>query len=184
MRRVGVARQRRLGRFGNFLEHQQWRRLGRVGDRANPHFANQWQRCPPCQVQPLAEMRADPIGHELAWHQDRQLARVGIERPDFGGLQPAVEGARAKITAKPLANRFPSGVERRGHCLPGMIQPIFATLHRPSPHLYPDTVRPSRRMQFTALDSLFFCAPRRRFAPGRKVLRPADPAFKQVFSTK
>ena len=60
-------------------------------------------------------MRAHPIGHELARHDELERARVGIERAELGRLQPAVEGARAAIAAKAGADRFPgrgSGVSR------------------------------------------------------------------------
>jgi hypothetical protein len=64
-------------------------------------------------VQPLAEVAADPVGHELARHDELEARRVGIEGAQLGRLQPAVEGARAAVAAKAGADRGPGGSERR-----------------------------------------------------------------------
>ena len=80
------------------------RRVG-GGDHAN--VANDRKNRLPRQRQPLAEMRADPVGHELARHDEVERAAVRLERAELGGLQPAVEGARAKIAAKSGADRIP-----------------------------------------------------------------------------
>src|SRR5688500_8539883 len=58
-------------------------------------------------------MRTDPVGHELARHDQLELARVGVEAAQLGGLQPAIEGAGAAIAAKASADRFPCRRQRR-----------------------------------------------------------------------
>ena len=70
-----------------------------------------WDRRPKRRFAPIADDRQDrtstpapagrrngelhPVGHELARHDDVELARFAVERAELGGLQPAVEGARA-----------------------------------------------------------------------------------------
>jgi len=111
--RVEVRRRRialDLGR--RFLEDQQrrWARRIRGGDDSD--FPNHRENGLPCQCQAIAEVRAHPISHELARHDEIEGAAVGFERAELGRLQPAVKGARTKVTAKSSANRFPCCLER------------------------------------------------------------------------
>ena len=115
--RVGIA----LGRRRRFLEDQQRRRARRIGGGDHADVADDRQDRLPGERQPLAEMRAHPVGHELARHDDVERAAVGLERAELGRLQPAVEGARAKIAAKSGADRFPGGFERRRNRRPGQL---------------------------------------------------------------
>ena len=57
-------------------------------------------------------MRADPVGHELTGHDDVERTAVRIEIAESGRLQPAVECACAKVTAKSCPDRVPGGLER------------------------------------------------------------------------
>ena len=70
-------------------------------------------------------MRTNPIRHELAWHDEIERAAVRIETAERGRLQPAVERASSKITAKSRPDRVPSGLERCGD-LP--FRPLLARL--------------------------------------------------------
>src|SRR4051794_35041732 len=58
-------------------------------------------------------MRAHPVGHELAWHDEVEGAAIRLEGAKFGRLQPTVECASTEITAKPRANGVPGSLERR-----------------------------------------------------------------------
>ena len=60
----------------------------------------------------VREVRAHPVRHELAWHQQLERAGVGVEGAERGRLQPAVEGAGAKVASKARADRLPCGLQR------------------------------------------------------------------------
>jgi hypothetical protein len=95
----------KLGAFG----------LRSVGSGDHPHVADDGKHRLPGKSQPIAEVRAHPIGHELARHDEVQHATVGLERAELSGFQPAIERTRAKIATQAGADRFPSRFERRGH---------------------------------------------------------------------
>ena len=98
---------------GELLEDQQRRRTRRIGGGDHPYRANDRQNRLPCQRQALAEMRAHPVGHELARHDDFERAAIRLELSELGGFQPAVKGPGAKVTAKSSAYRFPGRLKRR-----------------------------------------------------------------------
>src|SRR6476469_3585814 len=60
-------------------------------------------------------MRPYPIRHELARHAEVERPAVGLEIAELSRLQPAVECARTKITAKAVPDRIPSGLQRCRH---------------------------------------------------------------------
>src|SRR4051812_41826540 len=114
-------------------------------------------------------MRAHPVGHELAGHDEIKRAAVGIEGPELRGLQPAVEGASAKIAAKSHANRFPGRLERCGN-QPGWLNIRIRNdpLHLSAP---PSSNPPWQKGSAApdpsrALNASFLSCPRRGFAPG------------------
>ena len=182
--RVGIA----LGRRRRFLEDQQRRGPRRIGGGDHPDIANDRQDRLPRQRQPLAEMRANPVGHELARHDDVERAAVGLERAELGGLQPAVEGTSAKVAAKAGANRFPGRFERRGDCAPSAsstdeFAPPPCTgsrLPRSNPQTQDKRI-PSRANRVARPRSLFSLAPGADSRPERPVLRLSRRSFQVPF---
>src|SRR5207302_6394893 len=85
---------------------------GRIGGGDDAYATDDRKHRLPRERQPLAEMRAYPVGHELARHDDIERARIGLEGAELGRLQPAVEGPCPKIAAKSGADRFPGSLER------------------------------------------------------------------------
>src|SRR6185295_10576296 len=110
VRGVGVA----LRRERRFVEDQERRRSRGIRSGNDSHVTDHWKNGLPCERQPIAEVRADPIGHELARHDDVERAAVRIERPELGRLQPAVKGADSKVAAKSGADGVPGSFERCG----------------------------------------------------------------------
>src|SRR5207342_1121457 len=118
------------------LQHQQRRRLGTVGTSDDSNITNDRQHVAPGKGQPLAEMALHPIRHELAGHDDLELAGVAVERAELSRLQPSVKGASAAVPAQPGANGFPGGFKWRRHrCGIGDTQIFPTALHWRAPSL-------------------------------------------------
>ena len=81
---------------------------------ADHDIANERQRRTPGEPQPVAEIGLDPVRHELRGKLEAQGAGCGIEATKRDRAQPAVESARAAITAEPRPDHFPCRRNRVG----------------------------------------------------------------------
>ena len=115
--RSGRARRGRC-----FFKDQERRRARRIGSSNHAHVAYDREHGFPGKRQALAEMRAHPVGHELARHDDVERAAVRLKAAKLGRLQPAVEGACPKIAAKTGADRVPGRFEWRCDRRPGRVK--------------------------------------------------------------
>src|SRR4051812_17918525 len=108
-------------------------------------------------------MRPNPIGHELARHDNIERSAVRLEGAELGRLQPAVERACAEIPAKSGANRLPGCFDRGCDGSPGQFGRIRPTLHWSAPPRLSPLARgkgiPLPAIRVARLGSLFSLAP-------------------------
>ena len=120
-------------------------------------------------------MRAHPVRHELAGHDDVERAAVGIEPAELGRLQPAVKRAGAKVAPKSAADRLPGGIDRcHLRCRPKLDRRIRpSALHWSAPPLkqppWADKASPCARLRVARQRGSFLSCPQREIRAWKDV---------------
>jgi hypothetical protein len=98
-------------RLGGRFDHEELGPLSR-GRRDDRNAPDMRQHRAPCLLELVAEMGADPIGHEVRGRGESHVPVRFLITLEHERLQPAIEGPRAHALAQARADRLPCCLER------------------------------------------------------------------------